>query len=529
MLRNKRAGLRLALCAAVIVCLVVLCVGAGAPASPARKPPKLVLLLVVDQFRGDYLSRYRNEYTGGFARLLKNGAVLTNAYVQEFPTVTGLVHATFLSGTPPSQTGIVGDDWYDRESGRLVGSVFDPAVKILGAAGSGASPRFLMASTVGDELKMADNDASRVIGVSLKGYAAILSAGRMADGAYWFDQASGNIVSSTFYFPALPAWVTDFNKNRLVDRWTGAGWAAWSGKYLRTLPASPGPQYYASLAASPFGNELLLSFAERVIESESLGSHNGTDLLCISLSSTDWVGHTYGPDSEEIHDMIVRTDRQLGQFFQFLDKRFGANSVLLVFTADHGVAPLPETQAKRRLPGGRVSQDDLQKVVLAALNAKYGEGRWVLYSAYGTFWLNDVLIRQRKLDEAAVQDCAAKALAGTPHVYRAYTRTQVLRGEAGQDPVGRRVARSFFPARSGDVIATLEPYWIFAATGTTHGSAYDYDSHVPLVFMGPGIRSGTYKQTVGVNDIAPTLASILQIESPGNSSGRVLREIVRPR
>jgi predicted AlkP superfamily pyrophosphatase or phosphodiesterase len=511
-----------------LLCVAALSVCAAAPVGPARKP-KLVVLVVVDQFREDYLTRFRSEYKGGFDRLLKNGAVFTNAYLDHFPSVTALVHATLLSGAAPSLTGIVGDDWYDRESGRLVGAAFDPSVKILGGNGAGASPRNLLTGTVGDELKMAGKGASRVIGISLKDYSATMLAGRMADSAYWFDRSNGNFVSSTFYFPELPPWVKEFNTQRSVDRWAGAGWTAATGKLLETLPAKPGAEYYLSVAASPFGDELLLSFAERAIEAEQLGSRDGVDLLSISLSSTDWVGHAFGPDSPEIHDTNLRTDRGLGQFFQYLDKRFGAGSVLVVLTADHGVAPLPETQAKRGMSGGRMANAELQKAADTALQARFGAGKWVLYSAYGTFWLNSELIRQRNLKEADVEECVAGALAGVPHVYRVYTRTQLLHGEFGQDPVSRRVANSFFPSRSGDVIATLEPYWIYGATGTTHGSAYNYDTHVPLIFMGPGIKPGLFDEGVSTDDIAPTLATLLEIETPSGSVGRALREMFAPR
>ncbi len=512
-----------------LLCLAALSGGAAPPAGPARRQPKLVVVVVIDQFREDYLTRFRSEYKGGFDRLLKSGAVFTNAYVQHFPPVTASVHATILSGAAPALTGIVGDDWYDRESGRIVSSAFDPAVKTLGGSGAGASPRNLLTSAVGDELKMAGKGASRVIGISLKDYAAVLLAGRMADGAYWFDRSNGNFASSTFYFPELPSWVSGFNAQRSVDRWAGGAWTAANGKLLKQLPAKPGADYFLSVAASPFGDELLLSFAERAIEAEQLGSRDAVDLLSISLSATDWVGHTFGPDSPEIHDTNLRTDRSLGQFFRYLDKRFSPGSVLVVLTADHGVAPIPEDQAKRRMPGGRMSQGDLMMAADTALKARFGAGKWVLYSDYGTFWLNSELIQQRNLKEADVEECVAEALAGVPHVYRVYTRTQLLHGEIGQDPVSRRVASSFFPGRSGDVIATLEPYWIYGATGTTHGSAYNYDTHVPLIFMGSGIKPGLYDDGVGTDDIAPTLATLLEIETPSGSIGRVLREMLAPR
>ncbi len=334
---------------------------AAAPLKAVRKPPKLVVVLVIDQFRYDYLTRFRGEYTGGFDRLWRNGAVFTNAHLQHFPTVTAVGHATILTGATPSFSGIIGNDWYDRESGRQVTSVSDPKVTALGGKGGGASPQRLLVSTVGDELKMAGKGASRVIGISLKDRAAILPAGRMADGAYWFDSATGNFVSSTFYFPKLPAWVEEFDAKRAVDKSAGAQWKSSGGQLFATLPTVLGQRYYDSLERSPMGTGLVLSFAQRAIEAEQLGTRDATDLVSISLSSTDLVGHNYGPDSPEMRDLNIQTDHMLGQFFQYLDKRFRPGTVLVAFTADHGVAPIPEVQTQRRMPGGRLPEATRQE------------------------------------------------------------------------------------------------------------------------------------------------------------------------
>jgi predicted AlkP superfamily pyrophosphatase or phosphodiesterase len=424
----------------------------------------------------------------------------------------------------------VGNDWFDRESGRQVTSVFDPKVNLLGAPkGEGASPSRLLVSTVGDELKMAAKGPSRVIGISLKDRAAILTVGRMADGAYWFDNNAGNFISSTFYFPKLPSWVTEFNAKRPADRFAGAVWKSAGGKILKTLPAALGPQYYDSVERSPYGTDLLLSLAERAIEAEGLGSREATDLVSISLSSTDLVGHTFGPDSPEIRDLNLQTDRQLGQFFQYLDKCFRPGAVLVVFTADHGVAPLPEVLAERRMPGGRASDAALRKVADAALKAKFGDGKWILYSSSGSFWLNHALIREKTLKEADVEDCLAEALADVPHVYRVYTGWRLQSGQVVLDRVGQRVSNSFNPSRSADVIVALEPYWIYGARDATHGAAFSYDTHVPLVFMGPGVKPGRYDQNVAINDIAPTLATMLEVETPSGATGRVLNEMLDAR
>jgi predicted AlkP superfamily pyrophosphatase or phosphodiesterase len=500
---------------------------AAEPPNPTRTPPKLVVVIVIDQFRYDYLTRFRSEYTGGFDRLLKTGAVFTNAHLQHFPTVTAIGHSTILTGATPSLSGIASNEWFDRESGRSVTSVADSRVTLLGGTGTGASPSRLLVSSVGDELKMAARNGSpRVIGISLKDRAAILPAGRMADAAYWFDNTNGNMVSSTYYFPEAPAWVSEFNARRAADGFLGAAWKSATGKLLATLPAEPDAKKYEAFERSPHATQFLLSFAQRAIEAEALGSRPATDLISVSLSSTDLVGHDYGPDSPEIHDLNLQTDRQLGQFLQFLDKRSRPGSGLVVLTADHGVAPLPEVQAARKMPGGRIIDSDLGKAVESALVAKYGEGAWISNAAYGAFWLNRATIREKKLELSALEECAAQALSEQPHVYRVYTGTRLLAGLYGSDPVGTRVANGFYPGRSGDVIAVLEPYWIYGAKDASHGAPFGYDTHLPLIFAGAGVKRGAYDRTVAINDIAPTLATILGIETPSGSTGRVLTEML---
>lgn len=500
-----------------------------APLAPAVQP-KLIVLIVVDQFRYDYLTRFRSEYTGGIERLMRQGAVFTNAHLEHFPTVTAVGHATVLTGATPSLSGIVANEWYDRDSGRRVTSVADAEMKPVGAAsGEGASPRRLLVSTVADELKMAGRGRPRVIGVSFKDRSAILSVGRSADAAYWFDERSGHFISSTYYMTELPAWVKDFNSSGAVQRYAGAEWKALSGgSLLGKLPQAAGTSLYAAVERSPFGNELLLAFAERAVEAEQLGLRDATDVLSVSLSSNDRVGHDAGPDSPEVRDISVRTDQALESFFRFLDKRLGLNNVLIVLTSDHGVAPLPELQAARRMPGGRISEKNLRAVVEQALAQRYGAGNWVLDASYGSFYLNTELIGQKGLRPEEVQETAADALRRVAHVARVYTRAQLEAGRFPMDRVSRRVANGFHLRRSGDVITVLEPYWIFLQKGTTHGSPYSYDSHLPVMFMGPGIRPGYYHRMIAINDIAPTLATLLAVETPSGSVGRVLDEILAP-
>ncbi|MDW8356208.1 MAG: alkaline phosphatase family protein [Bryobacterales bacterium] len=499
-------------------------------ARAAVAAPKLVVVIVVDQLRYDYLTRFRSEYTGGLDQLLRRGAVFTNAHFEHFPTVTAVGHATILSGAPPSLSGIVANEWYDRESGKRVTSVADPQEKLVGTAvGAGASPRRLLVSTVADELKMAHPGKPRAIGISLKDRGAILTVGRMADAAYWFDDQSGAFVSSTYYFSDLPGWVKDFNASGIVRRYAGAEWRALAnGNLLLKLPDAPGVPLYRAMESSPFGNELLLEFAQRAVEAEQLGSRDATDVLSVSFSSNDYVGHQSGPDSPEVRDITVRTDRILDRFLRFLDQRVGLANALVVLTSDHGVAPLPETQAARKMPGGRLAEKTLRSAAEQALASRYGAGNWVLDFLNGSVYLNTELLREKGLNPAEVQEAAAKALARVPQVARVYTRAQLETGRLVMDQVDRRVANGFHRRRSGDVIVVLEPYWIPSARGTTHGSPYSYDSHVPVVFMGPGVRPGYYHRPAAVNDIAPTLATLLEVETPSGSVGRVLEEMLAP-
>ncbi len=488
-------------------------------AAVAAEKPKLVVAIVVDQFRYDYLLRFGVEYKHGLARLLTKGAVFSNAYYRHFPTVTAIGHSTMMTGATPSISGIVGNDWFERETGKSVTSVSDDAVKILGGAGEGgASPRRLLVSTVGDELKMSSGGRSRVIGISMKDRSAILPSGHMADAAFWFDHQNGSFISSTYYFSELPAWAAEFNGAHPADRYNTSKWM--SGRFDQT-----GEKLYDAIYASPFGNELLEAFAERAVDAGKLGQRGATDLLTISFSSNDAVGHALGPDSPEVHDISVRLDQVLGKLFDFLDAKVGLDNVVVVLTADHGVSPVPEVNQARRMPGGRMPPRIVRDTVQAALAKKYGDGNWISSPSEHTLYLNLDLIRQKKLDRAEVNQAAADAVMRIAHVARAYTREQLLHGAVQQDEISRRMINGFYEPRGGDVYVLLEPYWMFSARGTTHGTPYSYDAHVPVIFMGPGIQAAWFDENITVNDIAPTLATLLGIETPSGSVGRVLREM----
>ena len=510
-----------------------------APARAAVSSPeiKLVLLIAVDQFRYDYLTRFRRDFTGGLKKLLSDGAVFTEASLEHYPTVTAVGHATMLSGATPAVSGIIGNDWFDREIAATVQSVTDLTVKPVGGTDSAtASPRRLLVSTIGDELKLTSAapkgspDAPRVIGVSLKDRSAIMPAGRGADAAYWFDVKSGAFVTSTYYMPQLPAWASAFNDRRVADDAIGQEWTPLSppAASLKQMPKEKGQPFYEAVYASPWGNEILLEFAGEVLRNERLGQRGPTDVFSVSFSSNDSVGHTYGPESPQVRDIARRTDRAIGALLERVDRAVGLRHTLVALTADHGVAPLPESMTTRSMPGGRLTNKELFGAIEKGLVARFGPGQWLLSTAGSSPYLNHALIDLLKLDAEEVRRVAARAAEAVPHVARVYTRDQLLRGQAGNDLIGRRVLRGFNAQRSGDLEIILEPYWMRSATGTTHGSPYNYDAHIPLILMGPRIKPGNYSDPAALNDLAPTIATLLGIETPAGSSGRVLTEALRP-
>lgn len=498
----------------------VLCLLVAATFCAAAARPKLVVAVVLDQFRYDYLTRYRGDYSGGIARLLTRGAVFTNARYKHVPAITAVGHSTILSGAIPSISGIVANEWWDRDENLHVTSVSDSATKLVGGkVGTGSSPRRLLVSTIGDELKIAGK--SRVIGVSLKDRSAILPGGHSADAAYWFDTTSGNFVSSTFYMKELPRWAAEFNAPRPADKLKGLTWLG------HKLPDDL-VKLYTALEKTAYGNDLVEAFAERALAAEQLGKHEGTDLFTVSFSSNDYVGHEYGPESAEARETAIQTDRLLGKLFTAIDRQVGAANVLFVLTADHGAPTLPENNWARRMPGGRIETVKIKQTVQDALVNRYGAGEWVSGNYDLAVYLNRPLIAQKKLNLGAVQREAARALEALPHIFRVYTMDAVSRGELLHDEIGQMVVNGYNLRRGPDVEVIPEPYWMIRKEtfGITHASPFSYDLHVPVIFMGPGIKPGRYHMPVAVNDIAPTLATMLELETPSGSVGRVLTEML---
>lgn len=558
-------------------------------ANPQARP-RLVLLIVVDQFRYDYIERFGDLFAqNGIRRLLRDGASWTNTDYDHTPTYTAPGHATLLTGTYPANNGIVANDWFDRQTGKRVTSVSDDAAKLLGGDPSvkASSPRRLLASTVGDELRLATNNRAKVIGISVKDRSAILPAGRSANAAYWFSTQTGTFVSSDYYFAQLPPWVARYNETKPADKFYGRAWErllpaaeyerragqdaptweavggkadeitfphvitgnapasaaasaarmpdAASATTSTSIARAPGKEFYEALDVSPFSNDLVLDFAKQALTNESLGADADTDILSVSFSANDYVGHRFGPYSHEAMDMTLRVDRQIGKLLDFVDQKVGLRNVVVAFTADHGVAPIPEHASALRLTGGRIASSDVLNVMRAAVSAKYKlpneeKDRTLDYiQAFinGNVYFNYAALQRDRIDRAEIERTVGEAALSVPGIARYFTRTQLMMGEASEtDNVARRVAHGFDVRRSGDCLVMYEPfkYLLDSMITATHGSPYSYDTHVPLVLMNGSVRAGTYIQAATPADLAPTLAGILRIQPPSNATGRVLIE-----
>jgi hypothetical protein len=494
---------------------------------PAVAKTNLVVAIIIDQFRYDYMTRFDASYQDGLRRLHDAGAFFTDAHQAHYPTVTAVGHGAFLTGSIPAINGIIGNEWFDRGTGKMVTSVSDDATKLVGGnGGTGSSPRRLIGSTLGDEIKIAGVGGSMVIGISLKDRAAILPAGHAANAAYWFEQESGQFVSSTYYMTDLPAWARAFNQSDAANRHAAAQWMpvdAGPGAHpFRILPAKLGKPYYEEMIRSPYGNEMLEAFAEQALKEEHLGQHSGTDVLTVSFSSNDLLGHQVGPDAPEVRDMCIRTDRVLGQLLRAIEAEAGAGNYVVVLTSDHGVAPIPEELTKRGMPAGRFSSDEVRRSIETALSEKYGPAKWVLSSADLSPYFDHELLRAKHIALTDAVETAAEAVRKLPYIFRVYTSTQLEDENLAGDPIGNLVQRGFYRERAGDLFIVQKPYWIASKDGTTHGTPFSYDTHVPVIFLGRGIRAGRYDENIRVADIAPTLAALLGVNAPSGSVGRVL-------
>ncbi|MGB8013882.1 MAG: alkaline phosphatase family protein [Terriglobales bacterium] len=514
-------------------------------ASAYNARPKLVVVIVIDQFRADYLERYRDQFAeGGFRLFLDHGAYFTDCNYDYANTRTAPGHATLFTGAYTSGHGIVANEWWDPQRKKRVTSVEDDTTKLVGVSreAPGASPHNLMSDTLGDELKLATGGKARVFAVSLKDRAAVLPAGFAGDAAYWIDPKSGDWITSTYYRADLPEWVRDFNARRpsegRAEKYWNREWRDKDKDNEGKLLGSTAPRnakdgtpagFYEVVGSTPFANDYQMDFAKELVLYEKLGAGPATDLLVISLSANDILGHQVGPDSPQMRSMALELDHQLADFFDFLRHQIGMANVWVALSADHGIAPLPDFAKTLRLPAANLDTKALREQINSLLAKKYAKkADYVLDVDYPLAWLNEEAFAgtaaRRESDAEADTGEAMKHAGLTGY----FTKSQLARGETPPTETGRRYAHSYSPEAGWYVMGIPSLFHVGSAKGTDHATPFTYDTHVPLAFYGLAFQPGTYRTHAEPVDLAVTLASLLGINAPAAATGRVLTEALSP-
>ena len=536
---------------ALLFCLAGLAVQAQqnsiagkAKTSPPAQP-KLVVGIVVDQMGYDFLVRYDAKYgKDGFKRLVREGFSCKNAHYNYIPTYTAPGHTCVYTGSVPAITGIAGNDWFDQHTGKSVYCTDDSTVRTVGSESLAGqmSPRNLLVTTITDQLKLSNNLKSKVIGVALKDRGAILPAGHLGNGAYWFDSFSGNWITSDYYLKELPGWVKEFNNRKLPSKYLSQPWTPllnaaqytestaddqpFEGSFQgETKPVFPHdlPKLkkadFELIRTTPFGNSLTKDFALAAIKGENLGKGAATDFLAVSFSSTDYVGHQYGPHAIETQDTYLRLDRDIAELLTFLDGYLGKANVLVFLSADHGVAPVAGYMQQLRIPSGifdgRKTIGDLKKKLAADL----GEGDWIRSYQNQQLYLNHSLLQQKDKDMEDVFKTIAPYLLQQEGVADVVNLHEIGESNLPDYLVGY-LKNGTHRKRSGDIYLALEPNWMEGRKqGTTHATFYNYDTHVPIIFYGGLVKPGSSVSRVHVTDIAPTVAQLLNIQEPNGCIG----------
>ena len=518
--------------------------------APLVPRPRLVLVLSVDQMRFDYLTRFKPLFRGGFRRMWERGAVFSNAHQDYATSETGPGHAVILTGRYPSHSGIIANSWWDGLSRSWINVVDDPAHAPVGGSGRGASPANLLGFTVGDVLKKR-SPASKVVGISLKDRSAVLLAGRRGDAAYWWESAHGGFITSTYYASAAPPWLYAFNGRHYPDRYAGQSWTRLlpdESAYLRyagadailgeydnkdiTFPhrihGPPSPAFYEAFRRTPFADEMTLAVAFEAMAAHDLGADEFTDILAVGFSATDAIGHTYGSGSQEAMDQMLRLDQTVARLLEEAERRAGPGRTLVVLSADHGSMPLAETLQARGIDARRADPALLVNAVQAALADRFGHADGIVAAADApNFYLDLDRIRGRGLLRTDVEATIEKALLATGLVTAVYTHARLLGNASDEEPYVRLFRNSFFQPRSPHVMTLLKEH-VYMDThpgGTGHGTAHEYDRHVPVVFMGPGIKPGIHDAPCGPQHIAPTLGALLGLDYPLQDADRLLWEV----
>ncbi|BDD09344.1 alkaline phosphatase family protein [Fulvitalea axinellae] len=516
-----------------------------------KKKPKLVVGIVVDQMRQEFLDRFKDDFgKEGFNRMLAEGFELKNAHYNYLPTTTGPGHASVFTGTTPAFHGIVYNNWYSRKAESKLYCVEDSGVSMVGATGESGkrSPKNLVTTTVTDELKIATQFRSKVVSVSVKDRSAILGGGHNPDGAYWYDGKSGNFVTSTYYGQELPAWVNEFNGRKLPKMYAKKEWkpilpmSAYNesrqdgAEYEQGLHGTEFP-YKAShmhgkkgnrITDTPYGNDLLTEMAMASVLGEKLGKGNETDFLAISYSSTDKIGHAYGPASVEIQDTYIRLDRNIAELLSFLDKQVGQGEYVVFLTADHAASEAPGYLEEHKMPGGYFDQNGMEEALESFLSQKYGAGKWLDYVDFFQLYFNPETLEKHGLDRRNVSRVVADWLLDWEGVARTFTAKEANLADYNGGGYKGMLSRGFYPKRSGDVFYLMNSGWLVrdSGKGTSHGAIYAYDTHVPILWFGADIPHGSSVKYHRITDVAPTVSLMLGIKLPSGSTGEPISEIL---
>jgi len=523
-----------------------------APATASLPHPKLVVGLVVDQMRWDYLYRYYDRYqAGGFKRLLNEGFTCENTNIDYIPTVTAAGHTCIYTGSVPALHGIAGNDFIIQATGKSMYCTDDSTVHAVGSTSKAGemSPRNLLVTTVTDELRLATNFRSKVIGIALKDRGGILPAGHTANAAYWFDDANGSWISSTYYMTDLPAWVKKFNDQKIAEKYLKQDWNTlypintyvqsapdnsprYEGKFggaeAPTFPIKTSELYKGRVGlirSTPFGNTLTLDLARAAVEGEQLGKNVVTDFLAVSLSSTDYVGHQFGPNSVEAEDTYLRLDKDLASFFSYLDATVGKGNYSVFLTADHGAAHNPTFLTDHNIPAG--FWDDGKAVVdmEKLMEDKFKVKNLIRSMANYQVTFNNTIIKKEGLNIDALKQICIDYLQTQPAIAFAVDMQRAQTANIPED-LRSRIINGYNVEHSGVIQIILKPGYFtgHGSTGTTHGSWNPYDTHIPLVFMGWGIKHGSLTRQTHMTDIAPTVASLLHIQAPNGNIGKTISE-----
>lgn len=511
-----------------------------------QSKPKLVVGIIVDQMRYDYLNKYYSRFSeGGFKRMMNQGINCTDNHYSYAPTVTAAGHASVYTGTTPAVHGIVGNDWTDVLSGKKVYCTDDSTVQTVGTTGKSGwmSPKNLWTSTITDQLRLAQNFKNKTIAIALKDRGAILPGGHTANGAYWYDSKEGNWITSTFYMKELPAWVQKFNSEKQAENLTKNPWntffpintytlsaeddQAYEGKYpgakTSTFPHSfEGTNALEVIRTSPMGNTLTKNFAIRSIDEEKLGQGNSTDFLAVSFSSPDYIGHTFGPQSIELEDNYIRLDRDIEEILNHLDTKIGKGNYLVFLSADHAVADVPGYLQSKKLPGGVYDRAKALTEIKNALKLAVGTGDLIIGEENSQLYLDPKAMERLQISRELVFQTIEKALNKTEGFSRLIDlknleNTTLINGFKD------KITNGYHPLRSGDFMILLKPQWFVGSkTGTTHSTLYAYDTHVPLLFYGWKVPAKRINSRTEINDIAPTLSNLLNIMEPTGTTGKVI-------